>query len=98
MVGLQCRYKERQYCVGLSARGQDSIKRVEGLWEKVEKRGMPSSQFVLHSGKRAIALKRNPGKPSLLINQRALAATLVADLESRYSKDHLEVSCPYTFS
>lgn len=52
---------------------------------------MPSSQFVLHSGKQAIALKRNPGKPSLLINQRALAATLVAELESRYSKDHLEV-------
>ncbi|XP_024359909.1 kynurenine 3-monooxygenase acdD [Physcomitrium patens] len=85
-------YKERQYCVGLSARGQDGIKRVDGLWDEVEKRGMPSSQFVLHTGNRAIALKRNPGKPSLLINQRALAATLVSELESRYSKDDLEVN------
>ncbi len=88
---LYLKYKERQYCVGLSARGQDGINRVPGLWEKVAKRGMPSSQFVLHSDKRAIALKRNPGKPSLLINQRALAATLVSELESRYSKDDLEV-------
>ena len=85
------RYKERQYCVGLSARGQDAIKRVEGLWEKVEKCGMPTSQFVLHAGKRAIALKRNPGKPSLLINQRALAATLVQELETRHSKKQLQV-------
>lgn len=64
---------------------------MDGLWDEVEKRGMPSSQFVLHTGNRAIALKRNPGKPSLLINQRALAATLVSELESRYSKDDLEV-------
>ena len=77
--------------MGLSARGQDAIKRVEGLWEKVEKCGMPTSQFVLHAGKRAIALKRNPGKPSLLINQRALAATLVQELETRHSKKQLQV-------
>lgn len=91
-IRLHGRYKERQYCVGLSARGQDAIKRVEGLWEKVEVEGMPTSQFVLHSGKQAIALKRNPAKPSLLINQRALAATLISDLEERSQKEHLEVT------
>ncbi|EFJ14132.1 hypothetical protein SELMODRAFT_423936 [Selaginella moellendorffii] len=84
-------YKTRQYCVGLSARGRDAISRVDGLWTEVEKQGVPSSQFVLHIGGRAIALKRNPDKPSLLVNQRSLAAVLVKELQKRYSQEQVQV-------
>ncbi|XP_024515596.1 uncharacterized protein LOC112340800 [Selaginella moellendorffii] len=84
-------YKTRQYCVGLSARGRDAISRVDGLWTEVEKQGVPSSQFVLHIGGRAIALKRNPDKPSLLVNQRSLAAVLVKELQKRYSQKQVQV-------
>ncbi|MCO5566885.1 hypothetical protein L7F22_020568 [Adiantum nelumboides] len=84
-------YKTRQYCVGLSARGRDAISKVEGLWEAVEESGVPTSQFVVHTGSKSFPLKRNPDKPSLLINQRSLAATLVSELRKRYSKDEVEV-------
>ena len=85
------RYKSRQYCVGLSARGRNAISKVEGLWEAVEQAGVPTSQFVVHTGSKSIPLKRNPDKPSLLINQRTLAAILVSELRNRYSKDEVEV-------
>lgn len=84
-------YKSRQYCVGLSARGRDAISRVEGLWEAVQLGGVPTSQFVVHTGSKSIPLKRNPDKPSLLINQRSLAAILVSELRNRYSKDEVEI-------
>ena len=86
------RYKSRQYCVGLSARGRDAISRVEGLWEAVQQGGVPTSQFVVHTGSKSIPLKRNPDKPSLLINQRTLAAILVSELRRRYSNDEVQVS------
>lgn len=85
-------YKTRQYCVGLSSRGRDAVSRVEGLWEAVQEGGVPTSQFVIHTGSRSIPLKRSPDKPSLLINQRLLAAILVSELRNRYSKDEVEIN------
>ncbi|KAJ7518991.1 hypothetical protein O6H91_20G018200 [Diphasiastrum complanatum] len=84
-------FKSRQYCVGLSARGRDAIGRVKGLWEEVQKEGVPTSQFILHSRKRSISLKRSPDKPSLLINQRSLAATLLTRLEDCHAGGRLKV-------
>lgn len=84
-------YKTRQYCVGLSARGRDAISKVEGLWEAVQERGVPTSQFVVHTGSKSFPLKRNPDKPSLLINQRSLAATLVSELRNRYTEKEVEI-------
>jgi hypothetical protein len=49
-IPCSSRYKSRQYCVGLSARGRDAISRVEGLWEAVQQAGVPTSQFVVHTG------------------------------------------------
>ncbi|KAH9316126.1 hypothetical protein KI387_024753, partial [Taxus chinensis] len=91
IFGIYCRYKRRQYCVGLSARGRDAVSHVGNLWEAVQEKGVPASQFVVHTGSRSIALKRNPDKPSLLINQRALAGTLISELRKRYPKDQLEI-------
>lgn len=84
-------YKSRQYCIGLSARGREAISRVDGLWEAVQQGGVPTSQFVIHTGSRSIPIKRNPGKPSLLINQRSLAAILVSELRNRYSKKEVKI-------
>lgn len=84
-------YKSRQYCVGLSARGRDAISKVEGLWETVQEGGVPTSQFVVHTGSKSFPLKRNPDKPSLLINQRLLAATLVSELRNRYTENEVEI-------
>lgn len=84
-------YKTRQYSVGLSARGGHAISHVDGLWEAVKEKGILTSQFVVHTGSRSIALKRNPDKPSLLISQRALASTLISELRNRYPKDQLEI-------
>ncbi|KAH7446272.1 hypothetical protein KP509_01G049400 [Ceratopteris richardii] len=85
-------YQTRQYCIGLSARGRDAISNVEGLWDSVQKGGVPTSQFVVHTRSRSFPLKRNPDKPSLLINQRSLAAILTSELRERYSKDEVEIN------
>ena len=78
--------------MGLSARGRGAISHVDGLWEAVQEKGILTSQFVVHTGSRSIALKRNPDKPSLLISQRALAGTLISELRNRYPKDQLQVN------
>ncbi len=77
----------RTFVIGLSQRGQNALKAIDGLWQSVRERGIEIRKTAVYSKKQekwqSFQRSQNPEKFSLLINRNDLCIALLNELEKR---------------
>lgn len=77
----------RAFVIGLTQRGQQALKAIDGLWTNVRKQGMEMRKTAIYSQKQgqwqSFERSQDPEQFSLLINRNNLCIALLNELEKR---------------
>lgn len=79
---------KRAFVVGLTQRGQQALKVIDGLWSSVKEKGIEIHKSAIYSQKKqewkSFLRNKEPDNFSLLINRNDLCIALINELEKRH--------------